>query len=302
MIPGVADGPDVVPTANRRPAAVDYLALGNPTVDARPDGTRQIGGSAVYGTLQAARLGLVAGAVGRGRADDIDVLWKPFAAEADLRLLPATETTMFRNENLAGRRAQWVRSTAGALADPGPLPRAKVVHLAPVVAEVDLVTVTERLGEAGADFVGLTPQGLVRHWRPDGLVSLRPLVIDPAGARGVDAVVFADYEAPFLEKLAALVRESGGVVVVTRADRGCEVRSRSGTQPFPAYPVDRVVDETGAGDVFSASFFTALEAGLPMREAVRLGSAAAAVKIQGIGPDAVGHLADITELTRRPEL
>ncbi|MGF7233998.1 MAG: PfkB family carbohydrate kinase [Frankia sp.] len=292
---------DAVPTQARRPAAVDYLALGNPTVDVRPNGIRQIGGSAVYGTLQAARLGLVAGAVGRGRPDDIDALWKPFAAEADLRLLDAPATTMFRNENLDGQRVQWVQSSAGALADPGPLPRAKVVHLAPVVAEVDLVTVTERLGEAGADFVGLTPQGMVRHWRTDGLVGLRPLAIDPAGVRGVDAVVFADYEAPFLEELAALVRGSGGVVVVTRADRGCEVRSRTGIQPFPAYPVGRVVDETGAGDVFSASFFTALEAGLSMRKAVRLGSAAAAIKIQGIGPDAVGRLDDIAELTGAPE-
>jgi hypothetical protein len=285
-----------------RPPPVDYLALGNPTVDVGPDGARRIGGSAVYGTLQAARLGLVAQAVGRGRGGDLDGLWAPFATEADLRLLPSGATTMFRNETVDGVRTQWVRSSAGDLGDPGMLPRAKVVHIAPVAGEIDLVEVTASLGGAGAGFVGLTPQGLVRRWGDDGLVRPGPLEVDLSGVRGVDAVIFADYEAPFLEEFAAPVRRAGGVVVVTHADRGCDVLSRGGSQVFTAFPVPAVVDETGAGDVFSASFFTALEAGMSVRKAVQLGSAAAAVKIQGVGPHAVGHLDEIVELSASREL
>jgi 1D-myo-inositol 3-kinase len=300
VIPAGARRPDADDAAIDR--AVDYLAVGNPTVDVRPDGAFQVGGSVVYATLQAARLGLVACAVGRGRASEIDSLWAPFAAEVDLRLLRADATTMFRNETVDGLRTQWVNSTAGRIADPGPLPRAKVVHIAPVDAEVDLVTIADSLAGVGAGFVGLTPQGLVRRWGDDGLVRLRPIEVDPAGVRGVDAVVFAGHEAPFMGNLAALVREAGGVVVVTHADLGCEVLSRHGSQAFNAFSVPHVVDETGAGDVFSASFFIALESGLSVRKAVQLGSAAAAVKIQRVGPDGVGRSDDIVELSVSREL
>lgn len=291
----------MIPASSDR-ADVDYLAVGNPTVDVRPDGSRQIGGSVVYATIQAARLGHSAVAVGRGRPSDLEPLWRAFDPEASLVLDPAAETTMFRNRTADGTRTQWIESSAGPIADLGSLPAAKVTHIAPVAAELELLTVTESLDGASAGFVGLTPQGLVRRWDPDGLVQLRRLEVPPGAVRGVHAAVFADYEAPYLEKLILALREAGGVVVVTSAHRGCEVLSRQDSQAFGAFSVRRVVDETGAGDVFSAAFFLAVESGMSVRKAVQLGSAAAALKIQHVGPDAVGRLDDIVELSASAEL
>jgi sugar/nucleoside kinase (ribokinase family) len=51
----------------------------------------------------------------------------------------------------------------------------------------------------------------------------------------------------------------------------------------PAYPVDRVVDTTGAGDLFAAGFLVGLVRNVGHENAGRLGALAAAEVIQHIG-------------------
>jgi sugar/nucleoside kinase (ribokinase family) len=47
-------------------------------------------------------------------------------------------------------------------------------------------------------------------------------------------------------------------------------------------------DDLGAGDVFAAAFFVALHEGLSPERAAAFGNAAAAVRIEGVGADAIG--------------
>ncbi len=47
-------------------------------------------------------------------------------------------------------------------------------------------------------------------------------------------------------------------------------------------------DDLGAGDVFAAAFFVALHEGLPAERAAAFGNAAAAIRIEGSGADAIG--------------
>jgi sugar/nucleoside kinase (ribokinase family) len=56
--------------------------------------------------------------------------------------------------------------------------------------------------------------------------------------------------------------------------------------PPPAIGAPR--DDLGAGDVFAAAFFVALHEGLAPDAAAAYGNAAAAVRIAGEGPDAIG--------------
>ncbi|MBR0932226.1 adenosine kinase [Bradyrhizobium jicamae] len=71
--------------------------------------------------------------------------------------------------------------------------------------------------------------------------------------------------------------------VVTRSEKGCVVVSKDGVTSAPAFPIDRLVDTTGAGDLFAAGFLVGLVRNAGYENAGRLGALAAAEVIQHIG-------------------
>jgi len=71
--------------------------------------------------------------------------------------------------------------------------------------------------------------------------------------------------------------------VVTRSEKGCVVASKEGITAVPAFPIDKMVDTTGAGDLFAAGFLFGLVRGAGHENAGRLGVLAAAEIIQHIG-------------------
>jgi sugar/nucleoside kinase (ribokinase family) len=79
------------------------------------------------------------------------------------------------------------------------------------------------------------------------------------------------------------LRKDAKLGVVTRSEKGCVVLSPKGDIAVPAEPVDKVVDVTGAGDLFAAGFLVGLARGKDHRSAARLGGLCAAEVIQHIG-------------------
>jgi len=73
------------------------------------------------------------------------------------------------------------------------------------------------------------------------------------------------------------------VAVVTRSEKGCVVVKGDEVHASPAHPVARVVDVTGAGDLFASGVLYGLTNGRSLSEAARLGSLAAAEVISHIG-------------------
>jgi sugar/nucleoside kinase (ribokinase family) len=71
--------------------------------------------------------------------------------------------------------------------------------------------------------------------------------------------------------------------VVTRSEKGCVVATTDGVVAVPACSIDRLVDTTGAGDLFAAGFLFGLVRGASHENAGRLGALAAAEVIQHIG-------------------
>ncbi len=81
----------------------------------------------------------------------------------------------------------------------------------------------------------------------------------------------------------AAVEETGVLAALTRGPSGCVVVTASGPVAVPAELVDRVVDTTGAGDLFAAGFLYGITNGLSPEGSARLGGVCAAEVIAHVG-------------------
>jgi sugar/nucleoside kinase (ribokinase family) len=264
----------------------DYTTVGHVTVDVLDDGTRRVGGSAFYAALQAARLGARARVLTRGVESELEELLAPFAAEIELEVQPAPQTTTLLTSGSGPGRRQQVLAWAGAIDPPRELDTA-ILHLAPVARETPA-------GWSGqADFVGLTPQGLLRAWGPDGAVSLAPPSEDRAAlaevARGCHALVLNEQERAYAGALLDAARDAGATVAVTAGERpGTILLADGGELMLEPAAIETPRQDLGAGDVFAAAFFIALSAGEGPLGAGAFGAAAAAVHMGGSGATDIG--------------
>jgi sugar/nucleoside kinase (ribokinase family) len=103
------------------------------------------------------------------------------------------------------------------------------------------------------------------------------------------------YETADFESAVNALRADVGLGVVTRSEKGCLVVTREETDAVHALPVERVVDATGAGDLFAAGFLVGLSRGNDYRDAARLGVLAAAEVIQHLGARPETSLKDLAE-------
>ncbi len=266
---------------------VDYTTVGHVTVDVMDDGTRRPGGSAFYAALQASRLGARALIVTRGVRAEIEALLAPFAGELELEVIDAERTTTLLTSGAGRSRTQRVLAWAGEIGDDVALDTT-IVHLAPVARE------TPSRWRGRAEFVGVTPQGLVREWSGAGgrvRHGALDLVLLPASC---DAVVFSESERDSCAALLApAARAQAPVVAVTAAAAATELRAPDGEIVHVEVPYVRMRDDLGAGDVFAAAFFVALADGATATDAAEFANAAAAVRIAGAGAGAIGDRAAV---------
>ena len=249
------------------------------TVDVFADGSRRPGGTAFYSALQAARLGQRALIVTRGVERELRQLLEPYAAELEIEVHPAESTTTLRTSGEGAAREQRMLSWAGPMGTELVLDT-DILHLAPVARET-----SARWG-GRAEFVGLTPQGLVRTWKGEGgRITSAPLATSLLPRR-CQAIVFSQSER---ESCAELIDRAQSLVAVTAAGGPTEIHLPGGEViEVPVVAIEEVHDDLGAGDVFAAAFFIALaEQRLP-QEAASFANAAAAVRIAGVGASAIG--------------
>jgi sugar/nucleoside kinase (ribokinase family) len=96
------------------------------------------------------------------------------------------------------------------------------------------------------------------------------------------------------------LREDTKLGVVTRSEKGCVVVSKAGIVAAPAYPIEKMVDTTGAGDLFAAGFLFGLVRNAGYQNAGRLGALAAAEVIQHIGARPQVSLKDLAKRNGLP--
>jgi sugar/nucleoside kinase (ribokinase family) len=271
----------------------DYTAVGHVTVDVMSDGSRRPGGSAFYSALQASRLGRRTLILTRGAAREIEELVEPYRDELELQILPAPRTTTLQNSASGLARKQRLLAWAGPI-DDGVRIDTSILQLAPVARE------TPGHWQGRADFVGLTPQGLVRGWKGEGEeISLLAKAPAERLPERWDALVLSEAERASCAALICQTRAAGGVVAITAGSRPTTVlMPGEHALEVGVAAVPDPSDDLGAGDVFAAAFFIALAEGRSADAAAAFANAAASVRLGGLGGQAIGDRAQIEARSR----
>jgi len=121
----------------------------------------------------------------------------------------------------------------------------------------------------------------VSRYRDEFLQLMRSRAIDIVFAN--EAELTSLYEVKDFDAALKQMRSDVGLGIVTRSEKGCVVVERDNTVAVPASPIAKLVDTTGAGDLFAAGFLFGLVRNAGHETSGKLGALAAAEVIQHIG-------------------
>jgi len=138
----------------------------------------------------------------------------------------------------------------------------------------------------------------VDRYRGEFLELMRNGTVDLVFAN--EAELHSLYQTSDFETALKQLRSDIGLGVVTRSEKGCVVASKEGVTAVPAFPIEKIVDTTGAGDLFAAGFLFGLSRGVGHEMAGRLGALAAAEVIQHIGARPQVSLRDLARQNSLP--
>ena len=110
---------------------------------------------------------------------------------------------------------------------------------------------------------------------------------------GNEQEVCSLYGSPDLPRALETATSKVGLVFTTLGARGSLVAEGHQRLEVPAVPADRVVDTTGAGDLYASGVLFGLSRGVSLYDAARLGSVAAAEVIGHLGARPEGDLSGL---------
>lgn len=273
-----ASGPIYVRHLEAQP---DFLAIGHVSRDLLPNGSWRLGGAVTYAALTATRLGLRAAIITSAPTDLLPAL-DAILPDIPISIAAAAEATTFENIYTSVGRQQFLRGRAALLTHdhvPAAWRDTRIVLLAPIAQEVDPSLATE----FPHALVAAAPQGWLRQWDEEGLVSPAPLA-HPKLLPQLRALILSREDVPPpSDTLMEAWAEKVPLVAVTAGSAGAHLWEhgvKSGL--FASYPA-REVDPTGAGDVFAAAFLCALHETGDAAEAVDFANRVAACSVEAPG-------------------
>ncbi len=117
---------------------------------------------------------------------------------------------------------------------------------------------------------------------------------------GTVGIVFANeaeakslYETSSIDEAIKAIREDCDLAAITLGEKGSVVVTRGETHQVDAFPIDKLVDLSGAGDAYAAGFLFGLTNDRSLVDCAKIGSMAASHVIQHLGPRPQKSLADM---------
>ncbi len=104
------------------------------------------------------------------------------------------------------------------------------------------------------------------------------------------------YETDNLQEAVRQIAEDAEIAAVTLGENGAMAIMNGEIVTVPAFPVDKVEDVTGAGDLFASGFLLGVARGQDMDEALKLGCLAASEVISHVGARPVADLRELAGL------
>jgi sugar/nucleoside kinase (ribokinase family) len=254
-----------------------------------------LGGAVAYVSLVARRLGATVSVISKVGSDFPKAYNKLLRREGvDLSNITAVKnelTTSFDltyNEDFSTRTLCLRRQGSPiALADLPKSLTAKVIHIAPIAAEISF-EVVEKLRQY-ADCLSLDPQGMTRCFDDSGKeISgakldkniLRLINIYKSSLEEICLLT----EQPNLRKAIRALHDLGPeIVMVTMGSQGAVLSNQGIIREVRAYKSKCLVDPTGAGDVFMGGFLSEYIKGKGPFWCACVGSAAASLAVEGVG-------------------
>ena len=267
--------PDIVPLE-----PVDYLVIGHVARDMTSKGSI-LGGTVAYSALTARALGLRVGVV-TATGDDISLgplNGLPFVS------IKSVSSTTYENIYSESGRVQYLRAQASRI-DINRIPdtwrSTSIIHLGPIANEVDSVLPDS----FSPNLLGLTPQGWMRQWDSNGLVSPCEWPNSETALSQAGAVVISREDVNGDDELIEHMAGHTRIFVVTEGAAGAVLYWHGDRRRFRA-PTVREVDATGAGDIFAAAFFIRLLNTRDPWEATRFATLLASHSVERVGLDGI---------------
>jgi sugar/nucleoside kinase (ribokinase family) len=267
-----------------------YSAMGQTTIVS--------GGSAANTVIGAAKLGCRAAFIGKLKADQLGQMFTHDIRAADVTFTappaaggPASGRCLVlvtpdgqRTMNTYLGACQHLTETD---VDSLLVAAARISYLEgylwdPPAAKSAFLKVTKIAHAAGRQVaLSLSDVFCVDRYRDEFLGLIRDGSIDILFAN--ESELHALYQTADFDTAIGQVRDENILAVITRSEKGALVVTREETHAVHAFPVEKVVDTTGAGDLFAAGFLSGMIKGWDLIDCARLGALAAAEIIQHYG-------------------
>jgi sugar/nucleoside kinase (ribokinase family) len=286
-------------------SVVGHFSVDSIVLPSRPHAFMMLGGSVTYVSLVTKRLEANASVISKVGGDFPEAyLWWLREEGVDLAGVvkrEAEQTTRFDleyNSDLTERQLRLKAKTSPITLEELPnLVHAKALHIAPIVDEISY-ELAEHLRKH-ADTLSFDPQGMLRAFDEDGNVHCcapidrRILGLVNVYKSSLDEVSALTGETDIKGALKAI--HSFGVenVIITLGARGSVLSVAGSTYNIPVCEGKPVVDPTGAGDVFIGGFLTEYTRAKDSLWCACVGSAAASLVVEGLGPTSIGRKEEI---------